>query len=48
MKQLQAEVRKLKEQLAQALVSQRVDFDKDSAPGGPEAPMGNSKHINIL
>ncbi|XP_037551279.1 kinesin-like protein KIF15-B [Nematolebias whitei] len=44
-KQLQAEVRKLKEQLAQALVSQRVDFDKDSAPGGPEPPMGQSTEL---
>ncbi|XP_017266534.1 kinesin-like protein KIF15-A [Kryptolebias marmoratus] len=41
-RQLQAEVRKLKEQLAQALVSQRVDFDRDYAPGGPESPMGPS------
>lgn len=45
MKQLQAEVRKLKEQLAQALVSQRVDSGRDAAPGGPEPPI--SKQLNI-
>lgn len=40
-KQLQAEVKKLKEQLAQALTSQPVDYGRDVAPGGPELPMGN-------
>uniref|UniRef100_A0A3Q0THE2 Kinesin family member 15 n=1 Tax=Amphilophus citrinellus TaxID=61819 RepID=A0A3Q0THE2_AMPCI len=35
-KQLQAEVKKLKEQLAQALASQGVDCGRDIAPGGPE------------
>ncbi|KAM7375859.1 hypothetical protein PAMP_005625 [Pampus punctatissimus] len=39
-RQLQAEVKKLKEQLAQALVSQRVDYGKDVAPGGPAPQMG--------
>lgn len=42
MRQLQAEVKKLKEQLAQALASQAVDFRRDVAPGGPELPMGNN------
>lgn len=41
-KQLQAEVRKLKEQLAQVLTSQAVDCGRDIAPGGPELPMGSS------
>lgn len=40
-RQLQAEVKKLKEQLAQALSSQTVDPGKDVAPGGPEVPMGH-------
>ncbi|KAK7904386.1 hypothetical protein WMY93_016993 [Mugilogobius chulae] len=35
-RQLQAEVKKLKEQLAMALAS--VDFQRDIAPGGPEVP----------
>uniref|UniRef100_A0A669AYF2 Kinesin family member 15 n=1 Tax=Oreochromis niloticus TaxID=8128 RepID=A0A669AYF2_ORENI len=38
-KQLQAEVKKLKEQLAQALTSQGVDYGRDVAPGGPELHM---------
>ncbi|XP_041827178.1 kinesin-like protein KIF15-B [Melanotaenia boesemani] len=41
-KQLQAEVRKLKEHLAQVLASQGVDYGRDVAPGGPELPMGSS------
>uniref|UniRef100_A0A3Q4GV28 Kinesin family member 15 n=1 Tax=Neolamprologus brichardi TaxID=32507 RepID=A0A3Q4GV28_NEOBR len=41
-KQLQAEVKKLKEQLAQALTSQGVDYGRDVAPGGPELHMGSS------
>uniref|UniRef100_A0A4W6FIQ5 Kinesin family member 15 n=1 Tax=Lates calcarifer TaxID=8187 RepID=A0A4W6FIQ5_LATCA len=41
-RQLQAEVKKLKEQLALALVSQAGDYGRDVAPGGPELPMGNS------
>uniref|UniRef100_A0A3B4T4P6 Kinesin family member 15 n=1 Tax=Seriola dumerili TaxID=41447 RepID=A0A3B4T4P6_SERDU len=44
-RQLQAEVKKLKEQLAQALVSQGVDCGRDVAPGGPELPMGPSIEI---
>lgn len=40
-KQLQAEVKKLKEQLAQALTSQGVDYGRDIAPGGPELHMAN-------
>lgn len=51
MRQLQAEVKKLKEQLAQALGSQAVDYGRDVAPGGPELPMGNNmqiKHLLIL
>uniref|UniRef100_A0A3B4WXA7 Kinesin family member 15 n=1 Tax=Seriola lalandi dorsalis TaxID=1841481 RepID=A0A3B4WXA7_SERLL len=44
-RQLQAEVKKLKEQLAQALVSQGVDCGRDVAPGGPELPMGLSIEI---
>uniref|UniRef100_A0A669B6Q3 Kinesin family member 15 n=1 Tax=Oreochromis niloticus TaxID=8128 RepID=A0A669B6Q3_ORENI len=42
-KQLQAEVKKLKEQLAQALTSQGVDYGRDVAPGGPELHMGNNE-----
>ncbi|XP_032356315.1 kinesin-like protein KIF15 isoform X2 [Etheostoma spectabile] len=38
-RQLQAEVKKLKEQLAQALTSQAVDYARDGAPGGPEPPI---------
>uniref|UniRef100_UPI0037E86546 kinesin-like protein KIF15 n=1 Tax=Semicossyphus pulcher TaxID=241346 RepID=UPI0037E86546 len=41
-RQLQAEVKKLKEQLAQALTSQGADCGRDVAPGGPELPMGPS------
>ncbi|KAF1374863.1 hypothetical protein PFLUV_G00233480 [Perca fluviatilis] len=38
-RQLQAEVKKLKEQLAQALTSQGGDYARDVAPGGPELPI---------
>ncbi|XP_053191642.1 kinesin-like protein KIF15-B [Scomber japonicus] len=41
-RQLQAEVKKLKEQLAQALASQTMDCGRDVAPGGPGLPMGPS------
>lgn len=43
-RQLQAEVKKLKEQLAQALCGQplSVDNGRDVAPGGPQLPMGTS------
>ncbi|KAM6912258.1 kinesin-like protein KIF15 [Xenentodon cancila] len=41
-RQLQVEVRKLKEQLAQALASQGVHYVRDVAPGGPEVPIGPS------
>ncbi|XP_037603237.1 kinesin-like protein KIF15-A [Sebastes umbrosus] len=37
-RQLQAEVKKLKEQLAQALTSQPGEYGRDVAPGGPELP----------
>ncbi|XP_018545534.1 kinesin-like protein KIF15-A isoform X1 [Lates calcarifer] len=46
-RQLQAEVKKLKEQLALALVSQAGDYGRDVAPGGPELPMGNSPSTGI-
>lgn len=42
-RQLQAEVKKLKEQLTQALASQAVHYGRDVAPGGPELSMGNNK-----
>lgn len=42
MRQLQAEVKKLKEQLGQALASQAVDYRRDVVPGRPELPMGNN------
>lgn len=42
MRQLQAEMKKLKEQLAQALASQAVHYGRDIAPGGPELAMGNN------
>nr|XP_057945952.1 kinesin-like protein KIF15-B isoform X2 [Doryrhamphus excisus] len=38
-RQLQAEVKKLKEQLAQARSSQPVHYGSDVAPGGPGLPM---------
>ncbi|XP_078133812.1 kinesin-like protein KIF15 isoform X2 [Sander vitreus] len=38
-RQLQAEVKKLKEQLAQALTSQAVDYARDVVPGGPQLPI---------
>ncbi|XP_061599761.1 kinesin-like protein KIF15 isoform X2 [Cololabis saira] len=41
-RQLQGEVRKLKEQLAQVLASQGVPYMRDVAPGGPEVPIGPS------
>ncbi|XP_072221611.1 kinesin-like protein KIF15 [Leuresthes tenuis] len=41
-KQLQAEVRKLKEQLTQVLACQGVDYVRDAAPGGPDLTMGPS------
>ncbi|XP_062253695.1 kinesin-like protein KIF15 [Platichthys flesus] len=44
-RQLQAEVKKLKEQLAQALNSPGGDYGRDIAPGGPELPMGSSLDI---
>uniref|UniRef100_A0A1A8UG06 Kinesin family member 15 n=2 Tax=Nothobranchius TaxID=28779 RepID=A0A1A8UG06_NOTFU len=44
-KQLQAEVRKLKDQLAQALSFHRVDSDRDAAPGGSEPCMGPSAEL---
>ncbi|MEQ2168504.1 hypothetical protein GOODEAATRI_015186, partial [Goodea atripinnis] len=43
-KQLQAEVKKLKEQLAQALTSS----GGDSAPGGPQPLMGNNMQMNHI
>ncbi|XP_014863192.1 PREDICTED: kinesin-like protein KIF15 isoform X2 [Poecilia mexicana] len=43
-KQLQAEVKKLKEQLAQALTSSAGD----SAPGGPQPLMGKNVQINHI
>lgn len=41
-RQLQAELKKLKEQLAQALSGQphMGDHGRDVAPGGPQLPMG--------
>ncbi|XP_071353641.1 kinesin-like protein KIF15 [Trachinotus anak] len=42
-RQLQAEVKKLKEQLA--LASQALDYGRDVAPGGPGLPMGPSSEI---
>ncbi|XP_071767078.2 kinesin-like protein KIF15 [Centroberyx gerrardi] len=47
-RQLQAEVKKLKEQLAQALSSQAhmTDNGRDVAPGGPQLPMGPSTEIH--
>lgn len=44
-RQLQAEVKKLKEQLAQALTSQAVEHGRDVAPGGPELPMEIQRDI---
>ncbi|KAL2098945.1 hypothetical protein ACEWY4_005425 [Coilia grayii] len=46
-RQLQAEVKKLKEQLAQALLSHRHQA-MDSAPGGPQTPMGSSESQDRL
>ncbi|XP_028294287.1 kinesin-like protein KIF15 [Gouania willdenowi] len=44
-RQLQAEVKKLKEQLALALTSQPVDYSRDIAPGGPEVAAGPSSEM---
>ncbi|XP_039992248.1 kinesin-like protein KIF15-A [Xiphias gladius] len=44
-RQLQAEVKKLKEQLGQALASQAVDYRRDVVPGRSELPMGSSIEI---
>ncbi|XP_059208609.1 kinesin-like protein KIF15 [Centropristis striata] len=44
-RQLQAEVKKLKEQLALALTSQTVDYIRDVAPGGPELPKAPSAEL---
>ncbi|CAG10556.1 unnamed protein product, partial [Tetraodon nigroviridis] len=44
-KQLQAEVRKLKEQLAQALASPVNDCGRDAAPGGPSVLMGDPNFV---
>lgn len=44
-RQLQAEVKKLKEQLAQALASQPGHYGRDVAPGGPQPPNGPSTEI---
>lgn len=41
-RQLQAELKKLKEQLAQALASQVEDCQGNLAPGGPTLHLGNS------
>lgn len=43
MRQLQAELRKLKDQLAQALAFQVIDCGKDPAPGGPSVLMGKAE-----
>jgi len=45
-KQLLAEVRKLKEQLTQVLACQGVEYVRD-APGGPELTMDNNLKNNI-
>ena len=48
MRQLQAEVKKLKELLAQAVTSPGGDYRRDVAPGGPGLPIGNTtstKHM---
>ncbi|XP_037096536.1 kinesin-like protein KIF15-A [Syngnathus acus] len=48
-KQLQAELKKLKEQLAQAISSQQVDFGKDVAPGGSGLPTSKpSMHTELV
>ncbi|XP_077587394.1 kinesin-like protein KIF15 isoform X2 [Stigmatopora nigra] len=50
-RQLQAEVKKLKEQLAQALLSHQVDHGKDVTPGGSGIPVsklsGDGKNIAL-
>ncbi|KAM9341282.1 kinesin-like protein KIF15 [Symphorus nematophorus] len=45
-RQLQAEVKKLKEQLAQALASQAVDYGRDVAPGGTKLPMETQQDVS--
>ncbi|TKS86576.1 Kinesin-like protein KIF15-A [Collichthys lucidus] len=47
-RQLQAEVKKLKEQLAQALSSQPLDYGRDVVPGGPELPMVMFDYTQVL
>ncbi|XP_026165853.1 kinesin-like protein KIF15 isoform X2 [Mastacembelus armatus] len=44
-RQLQAEVKKLRDQLAQALSSHPMDYGRDIAPGGPKLPLGPSTEI---
>uniref|UniRef100_A0A665WJJ3 Kinesin-like protein n=1 Tax=Echeneis naucrates TaxID=173247 RepID=A0A665WJJ3_ECHNA len=46
-KQLQAEIKKLKEQLAQTLASQALDCVRDVAPGGPQFCMGNNMSMPL-
>ncbi|XP_029972708.1 kinesin-like protein KIF15 isoform X2 [Salarias fasciatus] len=47
-RQLQAEVKKLKEQLAHAMASQGVDCGRNVAPGGPEVPTGEDVQHDML
>ena len=49
-RQLQAEVKKLKEQLAQALACQpgSVFNNGDGAPGGPQGPMGRCTFTMLI
>ncbi|XP_023141715.1 kinesin-like protein KIF15-A isoform X1 [Amphiprion ocellaris] len=47
-RQLQAEVKKLKEQLAQVLAAQGMDCGRDIAPGGPELPMGPTTEMQHI
>ncbi|XP_061552601.1 kinesin-like protein KIF15 isoform X2 [Phycodurus eques] len=50
-RQLQAEIKKLKEQLVQALSSRQVDYEKNVAPGGPGLPSSkpsmNIEHVAL-
>lgn len=48
MRQLQAEVRKLKEQLVQALASQVSDSGADPALGGPSVLMGKAELFTYI
>lgn len=48
MRQLQAEVRKLKEQLAQTLASQVIDCGRDPAPGRPSVLMGKAELFTYI